>query len=117
MIIIIYSDIYIYIYTGWVKKNLVWCYRGIPCKDIQKIIIRRFPLYEYTLFPFYKQNSIFKSKDAFCVNKFIKRHFLVKKSSIKGFYESPFENMSKEIIWCCYFHKNDVFCSVNQTLS
>ncbi len=77
-----------------IKINLLLCFIGVPCKDIPKKIIWRFPLYEYTLFSFYKQNSIFKSKGSFCGNKFLKRR-------IKGFNEFPFENMNKEIIWCC----------------
>ncbi len=59
-----------------IKKSLFSVLEWYPInKDIQKII-GRFPLHEYTLFSFYKQNSIFKTKGAFYGNKFSKSSFL-----------------------------------------
>ena len=107
-----------WLYTGWFKKNLVLGFSEVPCKDIQKKIIWRLPLYKYTLVLFYKPNSIFKTKDAFCGHKFTKRRCLVQ----KGFAKNVFIRVScKDIQKKWYDHflymNAHYFHFINQILS
>ena len=66
------------ILTGWLKKTCFCVLAGNPVKIFLKIIWR-YPLIEYTLFSFYKPNSIFKTKGTFYGNKFSKSNFFIGK--------------------------------------